>query len=120
MNEDLQLFLEDLLVFLEAEDGINARLESQIKKLLGEQRKDRTQLPFNIDAISWKDRTGEKGAFQLSEDVNNNDHKQLLAFLGQHAGGRITTKDSAGRSWFVWTFQNGATIGRKLAKTNLR
>ena len=115
MDDETKLFLEDLLIALEAQDGINARLETQIKKLIGE-GKDRTQLPFNLDAIPWKDATGDKGPFQLSEDVNNKDHKELLKFLSQHAGGRITTKDSAGHSWFVWTFTNGATIGRKLAK----
>jgi hypothetical protein len=113
MGEDLTIFLEDLLVHLEAQDANNARLESQIKKLIGDKA---TRLPFNIDAIEWQTRTGDKGEFQLSDSVSNKDHRALLEFLRQHAGGRLTTKDSKGVSWFVWVFQNGSTIGRKLAK----
>jgi hypothetical protein len=60
--------------------------------------KDPTKLPFDVAKIPWIDRANEKGKFQVSEDYDNPDHKALLKFLNEHAGGCIQSKDGEGRN----------------------
>lgn len=75
--------------------------------------KDPTKLPYRIDVIPWQDRQNEKGLFQICSDESNPDFKALRGFILQHAGGKISTKDSQGVSWFVWAFDDQKTVGRK-------
>jgi len=62
---------------------------------------------WNPEKISWTDKQGEKGPFQISEDVNNTDFKALLQDLAAH-NGKLQRE-----GYFYWTFKNGATVGRK-------
>lgn len=116
MPEDLKLFLEDILIFLDCQEAGIVQLRGQIKKSLGETRevKDKTTLPFDVSKIQWQDRENEKGKFQVSEDYDNADHKALLKFLSEHAGGCIQSKDDEGRPWFYWVYTSGSKIGRRL------
>jgi len=63
--------------------------------------------PWNPEKIAWTDKTGDKGPYQISEDVNNPDFKSMLQDLGGH-GGKLNRE-----GMFYWTFQNGTTVGRK-------
>lgn len=81
-----------------------------IQKVLGDTTPS-SKLPFDASKIHWQDRENEKGKFQMSEDYNNLEHKALLKFLHEHAGGCITSEGS-----FYWQYQDGATIGRKPQK----
>lgn len=71
-DEDLTLFLEDMLVFLDAQEAGIAQLQQQIKKVLGE-TKPSTKLPedtFNI--LEWDDEKGERlGDFQVAYQKRN-------------------------------------------------
>jgi hypothetical protein len=85
-------------------------------KSLGETKtpaKDLTKLPYNIDAVPWQYRQNEKGPYQFCSDESNPDFKALRDFLIQHAGGKVSTKDSQGVFWFVWAFTDEKTLGRK-------
>jgi hypothetical protein len=82
----------------------------QVQTILGG-TKPSTKLPFDMNKIKWQQKTGDKGDFELSEDYDCQDHKELLKFLAD-AGGRVRTE-----GYFVWTFVNMKTIGRKLLKT---
>jgi len=62
---------------------------------------------YDIEKISWVPKQGDKGPYEQSDDVNNHNHKELLKDLAAHKG-----KMTIGQ-FFVWTFQNGSTIGRK-------
>lgn len=123
MAEDFKLFLEDLFTYLNCQEAGITQLRMQINKLLGESKpaeppKDRTKLPYDVSKIYWQDRENEKGKFQVSEDYDNIEHKNLLKFLGEHAGGCIQSKDREGRNWFYWIYTSGSKIGRRLkAKT---
>lgn len=75
--------------------------------------KDLTKLPYRIDLIPWQDKTNENGPFQLCDVETNADFVALRAFVLQHAGGGITTKDNQGVSWYVWVFPDSKTVGRK-------
>lgn len=75
--------------------------------------KDLTRLPYNIDRIPWQDRHNENGDFQLCNDESNADFLALRAFVLQHAGGKISTRDSQGLLWYVWVFQDQKVLGRK-------
>lgn len=115
MSEDFKIFIEDFLDWINGQEAGLVKMKMQISKLLGEKSgKDLAKLPFDVEKIKWQDRENEKGKFQVSEDYNSLDHKELLKFLSAHAGGCITSKDSEGRNWFYWTYTNGSTIGRKL------
>ena len=62
---------------------------------------------WNPEKIAWTDKTGEKGPFQISEDVNNVDFKAMLQDLAAH-NGKLQRE-----SVFYWIFKNGTTVGRK-------
>jgi hypothetical protein len=109
-SEDFRLFLDDLLTYLEAQESGIVQLRAQIKKVLGE-TKPSAKLPFDASKIKWQDRENQKGRFQVSEDYSNMEHKDLLKFLNEHAGGCMTSE-----GWFYWLYRNGSTIGRKLKR----
>jgi hypothetical protein len=62
---------------------------------------------WDPDKIGWTDKQGDKGAFQMSEDVNNLEFKTMLKDLNDHQGKLY--RDGK----FYWVFANGATVGRK-------
>jgi hypothetical protein len=109
-DEDLILLLGDLVDFCDSQEASAVRLRAQIKKILGD-AKPSAKLPFNASKIKWQDRENEKGKFQVSEDFNSLDHKALLKFLNEHAGGCLSSDGQ-----FYWVYRNGSTIGRKLRK----
>jgi hypothetical protein len=110
MSEDFKILAEDITDYCNGVEASAVKLRVQIEKMLGSS-KPSTKLPFDARKIQWQDKESGKGKFQLSEDHNSLDHKALLKFLNEHAGGCV-----ASESYFYWVFQNGATIGRKLRK----
>ena len=62
---------------------------------------------INLETITWQTAQGEKGQYEKSDDVNNAEFKHLLKVLSEHDG-----KMRIG-NFFLWTFQNGSTVGRK-------
>jgi hypothetical protein len=71
--------------------------------------KGSVELPFDPNKIQWTQQKGTKGPYERSDDVNNPDHKALLKFLTEHAGGCISSE-----GFFYWTFTDAKSIGRKL------
>jgi hypothetical protein len=115
MSEDFKIFVEDFAGWLNSQEAGIVKLKTQIAKVLGE-TKPSPKLPFDVSKIRWQDRENEKGKYQVSEDYNSLNHKALLKFLNEHAGGCINSKDSEGNTWFIWLYRNGSTIGRKKRK----
>lgn len=58
--------------------------------------------------IKWENAEGSSGPYERSEDVNSTDFKAMLKDLAAHQG--KLSRDG----YFYWTFQNGATVGRKI------
>ena len=106
-SEDLKLFVEDFLDYLNAQESSIVKMRAQIEKLTGSP-KGSTKLPFDASKIAWQKRTGSKGEFELSEDFDNLEHKALLKFLNEHAGGCINSE-----GYFYWVYKSGSKIGRK-------
>jgi hypothetical protein len=69
------------------------------------------KLPYDAAKIKWWKKTNRNGEFEYSEDYNSLDHKALLKFLKELAGGSICSG-----AHFYWVYQNGSTIGRKEKK----
>ena len=65
---------------------------------------------YEIEKIRWEQAQGTSGPYEKSTDVNSLDFKALLADVQKH-GGKMTVS-----GYFVWAFQNGATLGRKKRK----
>jgi len=103
-DENLKIFIEDFMDFLNGLEASIVKLRSQIDKLLGSKWK------WNPDKIKWEKAEGQKGEFEKSEDVNNPEFKAMLKDLAEH-GGKLT-RDGL----FYWTFKNGLTVGRKKRK----
>lgn len=103
-DEDLTIFLEDFVDFLDGLEASIVKLKQQIAKLAGAEK---PKFSWNPNAIKWEKAQGAKGEFERSEDVNNPEFKKLLEDLAQH-GGKLT-RDGL----FYWTFKNGSTVGRK-------
>jgi hypothetical protein len=65
--------------------------------------------PWDHNKIAWTEHQGPKGAYQKSEDRNSLDFKAMLKDLSEHDG-KLSRE-----GLFYWTFDNGATVGRKKA-----
>ena len=65
---------------------------------------------WNPDKIKWTEAQGSSGTYERSEDVSSLDFKEMLKDLAAHDG--KLNRDGS----FYWTFQNGATVGRKKRK----
>jgi len=65
---------------------------------------------FDMEKIAWVQTEGEKGPYQKSTDYDNLNHKALLKKLAEHKGAMDID------DFFVWTFQDGSSIGRKPRK----
>lgn len=57
--------------------------------------------------IKWVNDEGFKGPYEKTEDYTSPDYKAMHADLQAHKG--KLTRDG----YFYWTFENGATVGRK-------
>jgi len=106
MTEDLKILAEDIQDFCNAVEAAAVKLRMQIDKLLGTETKT-ARVPFNASKIQWETREGTKGQYQLSEDYNNPEHKNLLKFLSEHRGCVYS------EGFLYWVFQNGSSVGRK-------
>ncbi|MEM3459201.1 MAG: hypothetical protein QXN36_01245 [Candidatus Bathyarchaeia archaeon] len=106
-GEDLKILAEDIIDFLNGVEASVVKFRRQIEKLMGE-AKPSVKLPFDAGKINWQKREGAKGEFEVSEDYNNPEHKALLKFLNEHAGGCVNSE-----GWFYWVYRNGSTVGRK-------
>ena len=104
MSEDLTVFLEDLLDYLNGQEAILVKLKVQIEKLTGPQKKSWT---WDSSKIVWSKASGSKGEYERSEDVDSLDFKSMLKDLAGHNGSLV--RDGV----FYWVFQNGSTVGRK-------
>jgi hypothetical protein len=109
----VELFAEDLLIWLDGQDAANQALRISIKKLIAEdvnvQVTPRSiELPFKADRIAWTPRTGGKGPFELSSDENNPEHVNLLKFLREHAGGAMVSEGQ-----YYWIMNDGKSLARK-------
>lgn len=62
---------------------------------------------YDISKIKWEERQGQKGLFEKTDDYNSLDYKALLRDLQSHKG------KMRKNGYFLWIFENGATIGRK-------
>ena len=85
------------------------------KRQIGEVYLGKTQetvgLTWDPTKISWTQKEGLKGPFEISEDINNPEFKAMLKDLADHKG-KLSRKDGD-RTVFYWVFQNGTTVGRK-------
>jgi len=68
------------------------------------------QWTWNPLQIEWFPKTGTKGPYEISDNVNNLDFKKMLKDLAEHQG--KLNRDNC----FYWTFQNGSTVGRTVLK----
>lgn len=105
--QTFQNFLEDMLVYLSAQEAGLVQLRQQINKILGD-KKPSAELPFKAEAIHWQQRKNQKGPFEISEDYENPDHKALLKFLTEHTGNCLVSQ-----GFFYWVFPDLKTVGRK-------
>jgi len=65
---------------------------------------------LDMEKIPWVQTEGKRGPYQKSTDYDNPNHKALLKKLAEHKG-TMNIDD-----YFVWTFQDGSSIGRKRKK----
>ena len=118
---EVEKLREDLEIML---NGFEAAI-TQFRKSQGmkvEPQQAHENLPFNIEVIKWTEiqaPDNPKGPYQKSDDVNSADFKALHKHIIEQktATGKpaIFIKSGASTGTY-WLFQNGATIGRRLAK----
>lgn len=106
-NEDLKIFLEDFLDFLDSLEASITKMKMQIGKLVGVVEK-KSKFLWNPDRIKWEKIQGAKGEFEKSENVDNPEFKMMLKDLVAH-GGKLVRD-----GWFYWVYKNGSTVGRKM------
>lgn len=81
--------------------------EEYLEKMAPDQTKGSS---WNPERIKWMQAEGSSGPYEKSEDVNSLDFKEMLKDLAAHSGKFFRD------GYFYWTFQNGATVGRKKRK----
>ena len=102
MAEKEDLALMALTDFLNAVEAGVESARQRIKEVKVEEKPS-----WNPTQIVWTKAEGTKGPYERSEDINNLQFKAMLKDLASH-GGRMNHE-----GYFYWTFQNGATVGRK-------
>lgn len=106
---DLKTFSMTVMCWLDAQDAANQQLRISIKKLVDVQLTPCSiKLPFNAERITWTAKVGNRGPFELSNNIENPDYLALLEFLKTHADGAL-----ASEGFYYWVFTDGVTIGRK-------
>lgn len=106
-DDDLKIFIEDFMDFLNGLEASIVKLRTQLNKLVGSKTEVKRQWNWNPEAIKWEKAEGWKGEFERSEDINNLEFKAMLKDLAEHNG--KLTRDGL----FYWVFKNGSTVGRK-------
>lgn len=96
--------MDDIIDFANAVEAACVKLRTQVNKIWGTEDKH----TWNPEKIKWSQEQGTKGPFQKSEDMDSLDFKNLIKDLNAH-GGKLYQD-----GWFMWLYQNGATVGRKL------
>jgi len=105
-DEDFKIFLGDFVDALNEVADSLAKLRDKIARLVGAVE----EKPYDIDKIKWEPAEGSSGAYEKSEDVDNQHFKALLKDV-QAQGGKMTVGN-----YFVWSFKNGTVLGRKPRK----
>jgi len=102
-DEDLKIFADDILDFLNGLEASCVKLRKQIEKLWGAEKPT-----WDPDGIKWSQEEGAKGLFEKSEDVDSIDFKNLVKNLNAQKGKLYRD------GYFYWLWQSGSTVGRKL------
>jgi hypothetical protein len=102
-DEDLKIFADDILDFLNGLEASCVKLRKQIEKLWGAEKPS-----WDPDGIKWSQEKGAKGPFEKSEDINSTDFKELIKDLNAQKGKLYRD------GYFYWLYQSGSTVGRKL------
>lgn len=84
-----------------------SRFAYAIDQYLGELPPPTDEVGYDLQRIAWQDAQGQRGPYQKTDDVNNNDYKALRKDLKEHNG------KMRKHGFFLWVFQNGITVGRK-------
>jgi hypothetical protein len=103
-DEDLKIFADDTLDFLNGLEALCVKRRKQIEKLFGAEKPP----SWNDKKIRWTNEQGPKGSFQKSEDVDSLDFKNLVKDLNAQKGKLYRD------GYFYWLWQSGSTVGRKL------
>ncbi len=104
MSDDIDLY-EALSRVRDYAQGIAEVLDRLVQVKVKAKTSD-----YDVNKITWIDKSGGKGPFQLADpktEATKPDYKALLADLNQHKG--TLTRNS----YFYWLFDDGQTIGRK-------
>jgi len=94
-------------------DGVEAvavKLKRDIGELMGKKNarpRSQTDTMADTEEIHWTVQVGAKGEYEKSVDKDNPRHQALLKTLQAHQGAIRSD------NWFIWTFDDGVTIGRK-------
>jgi hypothetical protein len=104
---ELEAEVEDEHQIELAKGSMEALLDTWLR---GENITTEQKPSWDPSKIKWIQEEGAKGPFEKSEDVNSLDFKEMLKDLAAHDG--KLNRDGS----FYWTFQNGATVGRKKRK----
>jgi hypothetical protein len=94
-------------------DGLEAlavKLKREIGELAKKNARPRSQMDTpmaDTEEIRWVAQIGGKGEYERSDDKNNPRHQALLKTLAAHQNAMRSD------NWFIWTFDDGVTIGRK-------
>ena len=101
---EIEAVIEDEHVLEMAKGSLEALLDSWVSgKSLTQEDKPK----YDLSKIRWESAEGTRGPYEKSVDVDGVDFKNLMKDVQEHGG-----KMSVGE-FFVWAFQNGATLGRK-------
>jgi hypothetical protein len=92
-------------------EALSVKLKRDVAELMKKDSTSRprpqSDLPADTEEIHWTAQIGAKDEYEKSVDTNNPRHQALLKTLVAHQGAMRSD------NWFIWTFDDGVTIGRK-------
>ena len=108
---DGDLATEALLEFLAAvEAGISAARQRIKEKSVNKTQGPPINLAFDPAKLTWEEKIGAKGSYQLCRETDNPEFKRMMTIL--EAGGDRTTH----LGMFYWIMSGRTAVGRKQRK----
>jgi hypothetical protein len=99
--------VSDVDFLVKLRDGATMIADACQERLEKLRPRSQTDTMADTEEIHWTTEIGGKGEYERSDDKDNPRHQALLKILSAHQG--AVRSDN----WFIWTFDDGVTIGRK-------
>ena len=80
--------------------------DNKVKERTKPQRRETTDMQFDLNKIQWQHSQGKSGPFERSVDRDNPEFKKVVNAL-------LEQRTMVVNGWYVWLFKDDETLGKK-------